>query len=44
MSDDIPPFFQSPYALGNDCAPQYICDQIGWGEFQDDWVEYDLFV
>ena len=25
--------FQSPYYLGHNRAPQYICDQIGWGEF-----------
>lgn len=31
--------FQSPSYLGYNRAPQYICDQIGWGEFR---LEYFL--
>lgn len=33
--------FQSPSYLGHNRAPQYICDQIGWGEFRLAYVLED---
>lgn len=38
--------YQSPRYLGESAAPQYICDQIGWGGFRDDYIDavrYDAF-
>lgn len=37
--------FQSPSYLGYNLAPQYICDQLGWGEFRLAYIleDYGMF-
>lgn len=38
--------YQSPRSRWSGDAPEYICDQIGWGGFRGDYIDavrYDAF-